>query len=622
MASVDGFTRNILGVTDLVENPVNKVMYSGVSESEGPHGDSVDILDLPMPDKELLDLRDEWEKIYLPYGSLIASTFKRNLDSYLGRANDGRVLESSTPGAANLQFEAEETFLPAALARNPDPLVYSDNSPEGNSISDTVQTMLQFHADQLLLKRKLEVMVRQWSIYHLGVLKPGWDAQINDVAIENRKVQNFILDPNGYVDVYGNFSSWLGERISTTAEELIKLFPGKEQAIIETVKGPEGHLNLGTPVVYTEWWTDKYCFSTYKDIVLDKHKNEFFLYSEDEKDEKGEKVIGIDGETKKTNPRNHFAVPRKPYIFLSVFSLQERPHDITGLIEQNIRNQEKISKRTEQIDQMASQAVNGVLFSENNFNQETARQAADALSDPKKGKILVPAGGAIGESIVRLAAPNIPSGVFDDLENTENHLKSSWAIQGIASQEYKPEEPAKGMLINQGRDTSRIGGGISDVVEQSVARSVFNWLVQLYHVFYDEKHFASIMGIGKAVQYVELSSRDLSRQLIVSVAPNSMKPKDEITKMNEARDLYQAGVIGPKTLLKLLEFPDPDESAGDGVLWTIDKPTYFKMNFPELYARMQQMLALEQMAPQTAGAPAVAQTAPAPGSAVPAALPA
>jgi hypothetical protein len=150
------------------------------------------------------------------------------------------------------------------------------------------------------------------------------------------------------------------------------------------------------------------------------------------------------------------------------------------------------------------------------------------------------------------------------------------------------------MIMNQSRDTTRIGGGIGDVVEQSVARNVFNWLVQLYMVFYDEKHFGAVMGQGKATEYVQLSAQDIDRQLIVGVSPNSMKPKDEVTKMNQATELFQMKAIGPKTLLETLDFPNPEEAAGDGVLYAVDPMAYLQMNFPELMAQLQQFQAQQQ----------------------------
>lgn len=597
MRSMDSFTQNILGVQDLIESDTNKIRTKGDFQPEGKVGEEIDILELPMSDEKLLKLRNDWEGQYAKYESSVAIPIRqRNLRSYLGRNALGQVPGDDEVVAANLQFESEETFLPAATAQDPSPFVFAANNQQGNKLAQTVQTMLQFHAQQLLLRRKIQVMARQWSINHLGVLKPGWNGDIKDVAIENRKIQDFIFDPNGFVDVYGDFSSWLGERIYVTAEKLTELFPKKTPDIILEVDG-----KMGTEVCYTEWWDDDYCFSTFRRIVLDKHKNEYFNYEKPE-DQEPDPLTGQIPPVRK----NHFAIPKKPYIFLSVFSLQERPHDITGLIEQNIPNQRKISKRVEQIDNNISQANNGLLFSEDNFNQETGKQAYDALTKKGHGGVLVPKSekgqGAEG-SIVRLDAPGFPEAGFKDLENSENHLRSSWGTQGISSQPAKPDETARGMTLNQGRDTSRIGGGIGDVLEQSVAKSCFDWLVQLYCVFYDEPHFGAVLGSGQATEYVELQAQDINQQLIVGVTANSMQPKDQISLGNQAQTLFQEGAIGPKTLLETLNFADPNDAAEDGALWTFSKETdggmtYITLNFPELAQKLQQMQQQQAQAQQ------------------------
>lgn len=593
----DSFTQNILDVDDLISSDTNKIRTKGEFQPEGKVGEEIDILELPLSDEKLLKLRNDWEGQYTTYESSVAIPIRaRNLRSYLGRNAMGEVPGEDEVVAANLQFESEETFLPAATAQDPSPFVFAANDQQGNKLAQTVQTMLQYHAQGLLLRRKIQVMARQWSINHLGVLKPGWNEDVKDVAIENRKIQDFVFDPNGYVDVYGDFSSWLGERIYVTAEKLCDLFPKKTADIILEVDG-----KMGTTVCYTEWWNDDYCFSTFKRIVLDKHKNEYFNYEKQE-DQEPDPLTGQTVPVK----RNHFAIPKKPYIFLSVFSLQERPHDITGLIEQNIPNQRKITKRTEQLDNNISQGNNGLLFSEKNFNQETAKQAYDALTKKGAGGVLVPEGtnpnGAEG-SVIRLDAPSFPDSAFKDLENSENHLRSSWGTQGISSQPAKPDETARGMTLNQGRDTSRIGGGIGDVIEQSVAKSCFDWLVQLYCVFYDEPHFGAVLGSGQATQYVELQASDINQQLIIGVTANSMQPKDQISEGNQAQTLFGEGAIGPKTLLETLNFPDPDDAAQDGALWTFSKETdggmtYITLNFPELAQKLQQLQQQQAQAQQ------------------------
>ncbi len=594
---LDPFALNVRGVGDLIENGINKIRGSGDGSPEGQSSERYDSLRLDMTDAELLRMRDELEKQYAAYEGKIKPIWAKNLESYLGKRADGQWLSGDSPVASNLQFEAEETFLSTSLAKNPEPVVYSDNTPEGNAIATSVKTMLAFHGDQLAMRRKLAHMVRQWSIYHLGVMKYGWSKPINDVCVENPRIQNFVFEKDGYVDAYGDFIGALGERKEVTAEKLIELFPDHEEYIKLMVDE-----RLGTKVIYTEWWSgdDKFTFTTFKEKVLDKHKNQYYNYEEELQDPlTGQPAQDpVTGDVMMSRARNHFAIPKKPYTFLSVYSLQEQPHDITGNIEQNIANQNNITKSTDQLQFNADASNNGYAYSQDNFNQETAKQASNARR--KGNPILIPSGGPIDKAILPLPAQPMPESFFAHLEVTKNDLRSSWGIQGIASQPPEDDQTARGMILNQQHDTTRIGGGVGQAVEQ-VMSGAFNWLTQLYYVFYDEQHFAAIMGNAKAVEYVTLSSQDMDRQLIVTVAPDSLKPKDEVTQINMAQALFDKKAIGPKTLLKMLDFPNPDEAAADGVLYAIDPATYFRVNFPEEFAAMQQAMqqaAAESMAGQ------------------------
>ena len=568
-----------------MKNKTNKSVVGVNDNSEGVESEKFDAYKVSITDEELLKLRDQYEKDYGPYETVLKPRVDKIRNSYLGKnLHSQAYVDQDFPIAANLQFEAEETFLAAALSRNPEPVVYCDNSPEGNAIATSVKTMLQFHADQLVLRRKFTLMTRQWSMDLLGVLKPGWNPKTNDVTIDNRKIRDYIFDPKGFVDAYGDFSSWFGERITITAEKLIEEFPAHKAYILEQVEH-----RIGTLVTYTEWWpNDEYCFYTFKGVVLDKHKNQFFKYAEAVIDPMtGQEAVDVmTGEKQMTQVRNHFAYPKKPAIFLSVYSLQEMPHDITSNTEQNIANQNRVTRETEQADFNIASSNNGYAFSEDNFNQETGKQAANARR--KGNPILIPSGGPIDKAIMPLPAQDLPQGMLQMIETHKNDLRTSWGIQGITAQPADEDQTARGMILNQSHDTSRIGGGIGDAIEQ-VADSTFNWLTQLYAVFYDEAHFAVVMGKAKAVEYIQMTNMDMNRQVVVSVSPDSMKPKDEVTQMNLAQALFDKGAIGPKTLLKMVDFADPDESAADGVLWKIDPVAYFKLNFPEYAARLQQV---------------------------------
>lgn len=596
---------NILGAKNLVTDKTNKLMDGASNQEEGVVGEKEDALSLKLDDDELLRLAKDITNRYASYEEKIKIRQEDNLKYYEGKQKEGTPLSSNDkPIANNTIFQAAETFLAASMSSNPEPVVWSDNSPQGNELSTTIKTMLQFHAETLAMRRKLKMGVRKWMVDLLGIWKVGWDEKIGDISLELRDAKNFIFDPDGYVDCYGDFVGLLGEHITISAEKLCDLFPKKTSLITVMVGG-----KMGTPCTYTEWWNDDYSFVTFKEHILDKLKNPNFNYDTTSKEQENGETIEVKG-------KNHFAIPKKPYILLSVFSFGDKPHDDTGLIEQNIPNQRLITRRTEQIDYNLSKANNSDVFSEDNFTQEKAKAAATGMA--RGNPLLIPSGRPIAEAVARLAAPSIPDSFFKDNDNNKQNLLDNFGVTGITPTEQDADQTARGMILNQQYSNNRIGAGIGEAMEQ-VAKNMFNQFVQMYYVYYDEPHWASVMGQMKAVEYVMLSAQDLlasetsdglPRKMVISVSPDSMKPKDEISQINQAISFFQEGIIGPKTVLTMADFPNPDESAADGIVYKISPMVYLQMNFPEEYAKM-----VQSTSPQGGGgAPPVGAGAPVPGT--------
>lgn len=556
---LDSFALNIAGVENLTGSPMNK-LGDAIHDQEGIVGDEIDELELDMNDEELLALKKSYENKYAPYEGKIAPRQKQNKAYLFGTQKHINGMLGSKTVPSNLLFESTATFVPQALAKNPEPVVWSDNTEEGKLASSDIKTMLQFHADVKCLRKKLGIMVWQWGVYYIAGIKHGWSKELNDIDSDLRKPANLIMDPDGYVDEYGDFTSWMGERVQKTAQDVVDMFPKHKEYITADVGN-----KMGTLIVYTEWWSadGSYSFTTYKEKVLDKHKNEFYNYDKEK--------------------TNHFSKPKKPYTFLSVFSLQEQPHDFTNLIEQNIANQDRINNRDYQIEKNLAHGNNAIAVSDKFFTSETAHQAADAME--KGDPILVGGEGDISRAIVRLPASPLPNGVIESQQIDKDTLKGIYGVQGIASQKPDENTTARGMILNQSHDTSRIGGGIGDALEQ-VADNIFNWWLQLYYVFYDEARYASIMGSGRAVEFVKLIMAGQQRHFVVSVAPNSMSPKDELTEMNQAIDLWKAQALDPITLFKKLNFADPTETAKQTAMWTTNPQMYMQMMFPEAQPQM------------------------------------
>lgn len=570
---MDAFEINIQGVSNLIEDGTNKVLLDNGLPEEGVGPDTGDSLTLKMDDGELLELRTQWENKSAGYLPKITSKQEVNKTYYLGTQKQS-FTQGTAPIPSNIIFEAVETFIPQALAKNPEPVVWSDNTPEGKEASEDLKTLLQYQADVLCLRKKLGVMVRHWGIYYVGVLKHGWEAAEDpvtgedrgDLMTEIRKPQNFILDPDGFINEYGDYvGAFLGERIECSGKELASLYPDSYDYIEAKTGG-----KMGTVCTRTEWWTNEYCFVTFEEIVLDKHKNPFFNYpdrktSTDEYGMEHEEVLA---------GQNHFSKPKMPYTFLSVFSLQEHPYDDTNLIEQSISNQNRITERDYQIDRNLRAGNNSLLISTNAGNAETAKQIASGIEDGDP--ILIE--GSIGDNVQRLPASALPSGIMDAQEVAKDTLRSVFGVQGVSAQKPNDNTTARGMILSSQMDSTRIGGGIGDALEQ-VADNVFNWWTQLAYVFYDQKHYAATMGSGRAVNYVGIQMTDEVRRFVVSVTPDSMKPKDEITEMNQAIQLADAGWLDPISLFKRLNDPDPMETAKMVTLFRVSPEQYYQQFF-------------------------------------------
>lgn len=577
----DAFDQNIIGAMVLMDD-TNKIGGS-VDIEEGITSDYEDILELPMSNEELLGLRDEWEGSSNGYYPKIKARQKRN-KMYLKGHQRGSGLDDK-PVPKNLLFEATATFVPAALAENPEPVVFSDNTNEGKAASNDLKTMLQYHAIQLAFRQKLALMIWQWGEYFIGCVKYGWEPMedengqdMGDIRVDVRKPQNLVLDPNGYVDEFGDFQGWVGDRIEKPASWFIQEFPKHATYIRLKVND-----KLGTLITATEWWTDEYCFTTFQDIVLDKHKNEFFNYPDSKNDTA-------------TPTINHFAKPKKPFTFFSVFSLQEEPYDFTNLIEQNISNQDRINERDEQISKNLRSGNNSVAISGTSFTSETADQAVQSFYE--EGFVLMPDGNMDG--IKRIPASPLPIGIMEAQQSDIESLRSIYGTSGLIPSN-NPDEAVRNNILDTEHDSSRIGGGVGDRIEIT-ASTMFNWLPQLYCVFYTLPRYGAVMGNASAVEYVSLSQENMTRKFVVTVAPNSMKPKDETAQANQALQLAGEHLLDPINLFKALNDPDPVNTAKMVAMWSTNPQLYLQTFFPEQAGMMQPQMGA-QPPPQGGQAP-------------------
>ena len=405
----------------------------------------------------------------------------------------------------------------------------------------------------------------------------------NDISEQVIRPQKLILDGEATIEdgVYTGY--YIGEKVQDIASNLVERFPNKAEFITDKVKG-----KMGTTVEYIQWWTNDYLFFTLGNEVLDKTKNPHWNYTEQVPAEP-DPITGVPPVDEMGQPvmveqegRNHFKSPQMPYIFLSIFNLGKRPHEETNIIYQNIPLQDLINKRLEQISRNADGVNGGLGLSGDAFTEEQAAKAGKIVR--KGGTLWVPSG-PVGNSVQKLMVDPLPGFIYESLVDYRNELRNIFGIRGSAPQGTINEKTVGGKVLIKGQDTDRIGGGISTYLEQFSDR-VYNWYVQLMYVYYDEPHFASVLGKERAMEQIELSNSDLNLKLTIGVKEGSMVPHDPLSKRNEAMDLWNQKALDPITLFDRLEFPNPRESAKSLYLWMTNPVSLF----PDLEAEQQMMM--------------------------------
>ena len=508
-------------------------------------------------DEEIQDLTRQWKKDYATYYADIEKSQKLSFDYWLGKQKidtadslEGRDI------VVNKLFEAIETFLPIATRANPDPLVSSDNSPEGQALAKDVKEALVFQSDRQQLRRKLARTTRHWILNRIGVIEVDYDIETDDIKTTTILPKRVIFDKDGVVDESGFFNGeYLGVSYKVSASKLAQMFPNKKDEIISKVSGKKG-----TKLEYVKWWyrgTD--VFFTLDNEVLGKFKNPHWNY--DGEIQRIDEMTGMPV-SEPVQGKNHLKKPTAPYVFLSVFSTGLQPHDDTSLVLQNITQQNQINKRYRQTDKNIDSQNNGIVVDGRVMTQEQAAEAASAL---RRGASIRVQGNP-NEVIARPNIPQLPSDVWTALEKSEANLSNIFGTSGSTPQGLASEDTARGKILINQLDSSRIGGGVTEYIEQ-VADSIYNLWVQMMIVHYDEQHFVQSIGGEMGAELSSLINNRFVSPLTVTVKEGSLIPKDPLTQRNESMDLWSANAIDPLSLYKKLDFPDPVQATQNLILW-------------------------------------------------------
>lgn len=537
---------------------------------EGVVSDKLPELKLNMSDENILKLTQKWEKAWNTSAKKTKwiTQITENEKYWLGEQFKGSVPEGRRAQIDNIIFESLETYLPQTTRRNPEPLIAlrsEEKDVEGPTDGQTkyvqkVKDRLADLADENKLRLKLKQVVRNWAIYQLGVCKYGWDLDRDIPIMRVIRPKKLILDPDATINEDGYNGDRIGHYRKMRADTMIGIIGQQNPSAITAIKALT-EKELGTEIQFIEWWTPEFMVWTLDKLVLLKRKNPHWNYDTDEVEESVDDFGNTTKSDKLEEGINHFATPKMPFSFLSVFNLGDQPMDKTSLIQQNLANQDLINKRNKQIDKNADKMNGGAVVSleRSGLTEPQAHKVSKAVRDG--GTILVPTGSA-QEAVYFPTVPSLPGDVYNQLLDTRSRTRDIFGTSGSTPAGIKDEKTVRGKILTKNLDTDRIGGGISEFLEQ-YADDVYNWFVQLLYVYSEDFQF---LDGGKPPK------------LLVSIIEGSLLPKDSLSIANQALELANMGKLSNLDLYKRLEYPNPEELAANVWLETNAPQLLYKDN--------------------------------------------
>jgi hypothetical protein len=560
---------------------------TALDTAEGIVSEKMPELTLEMDDADIIKLTDQWEKEWeeSDVKTTWAKRGEENENYWLGKHYQKPEVDKTRALIDNVLFKALETYLPQITRQDPEATVEISGNPENvppivTQYVRKIQEKLGQIVDEIRLRVKLKKAGRHWALYLVAVMKSGWDISRDMPTVKVIRPQKMIFDPNATVDEDGYTGNRIGEYRKLEAGLILDIIgegKGTEEArkaIKDLVKD-----DLGTEVQFIEWWTPHYmCWKMGKKVLL-KKKNPNWNYDEPTpaQPEQAEGATNEQGVPLPPQPApqpikgvNHWTSPRMPYRLLSVFNLGKQPVDDTSLMGQNLSNQDIINKRMKQIDKNADSMNNGIVVSleKSGLTTQQAKGVTEALR--KGGTIAIPTGSA-QDAIYRPQLPTLPDMIYDNLQDTRNEVEGIFGTQGSTPQGVKNTETAKGQILMKQMDTDRIGGGITEYIEQ-LADDVVNDFVQLLYVYDDEFH-ALLQGLPSSDPQTGQQSLIPLPKLKVSIKEGSMLPKDATSLANQAISLANEGKMALKDLYQRLDYPNPEELAAN---------VWLEANAPEL----------------------------------------
>jgi hypothetical protein len=510
---------------------------------------------------------------------------------------------------ANRIFPNMEAVINSVIA-NPAGLNFipGRQGEESKKLASKLEGYFRKKSQDLNTKEDVRMGLRNLYFSRLLVLKPFWNAKINDFDVK-------ALDPRdvrfGKYSTKEEESEFAIEEVKDNLCALLTRFPKKEKEILEksgfTEETKDQAYIMNPEVKYKEAWIGDYVIFKYDNIILSVIRNPYWdwdgMLITDEEEQQINESYGEDrralftsiklDQNKRTLPSpevetdgsqtiqgeippneghsesqtykaynfNYFNQPRKPYIYATILNNENQPIGRTDFITLALPLQISIDKRKQDIGQNC-ELVNGVIKVD---SEVMGKSDAQSLAYEAKGIIW---GKGVVAGVQRETGQALPEMVYKDMIDSRNEIDNIMAASSAFRGEREGQETKAGRLALIEQSFLRLNELVQ--VVDFVYSELFAWFYQLAKTRYTEYHYAKWIGKDESLEVLDLIQDDFETGSEVQVIPGKTLPVDSEFRFERAQKDVQAGIISPADYMEEAGYTNPKDLAKNAVSFKLN----------------------------------------------------
>ncbi len=510
---------------------------------------------------------------------------------------------------ANRIFVNMEAVINSLIANPPGINVLpARDGEDAQDFARKIESFFQKKYTDLNTKEVMRMGLRNLYFGRLVVIKAFWNPAINDFdfrAIDPRKVR-FAKYARKEQD-----SEFAIETIEDNLCSVVERFPEKKKELMKKFGlATDDDLYVKNPTLsYQEAWIQDYVIFKYDTMILGCIKNPYWdwdgvLITQEEEDqlkdadidarremlqgikleqdqrkaEMAESVAtqavptegeeeeisyedeaGMESEVKyKPYYFNYFDVPRKPYMFATVFNNENSPIGRTDMITLSAELQRGIDKRKMDIDENCELA-NGIIKVD---SEVMGKSDAQRIRFETRGIIW---GKGVVNGVQRETGTPLPQMVFEDMIDSRSEIDNIMAATSAFRGEREGQETKAGRLALIQQSFLRLNELVQ--VVDFLSHEMFSWGMQLAKTRYTEYHYAKWMGKEGAREVIEIIQDDFETGSEIKIIAGKTLPVDDEFKFEQAQNDVAAGYISPVDYLEIAKYDNAKELSKNAVLY-------------------------------------------------------